>query len=238
MRKQWIPGHFSLLPRGLGTRLIPDVLKRGVVVPVYKGSGKDPLRVDSYCSVTLSSMVAKVLEFLCLQGLEVVFLEADLPHVNQTAYGRSVSCTDAIFTTQEVIAKYLKCGSKVYMRLSGLQKAFVLVEYAVLIDKRFEVGVNGKMWRVLRNWYEGGSCCVEIDGRLSATYSVGRGVKQGSVLSPAPFLLVLDPLLRELQASGLGLSINNFYAGGFLHADDVRTLASSKGTGHYGEGVC
>ena len=53
-------------------------------------------------------------------------------------------------------------------------------------------------------------------------------MKQGSVLSPALFLLVLDPFLRELQTSWLGLSINNFYAGGFLHADDVRTLASSK----------
>ena len=48
------------------------------------------------------------------------------------------------------------------------------------------------------------------------------------MLSPALFLLVLDPLLRELHASGLGLSINNFYACGFLHADDVRSLASSK----------
>jgi len=104
-------------------------------------------------------------------------------------------------------------------------KAFDSVEYAVLMDKLFEVGVNGKMWRLLRYWYEGGSCCIKVDGRLSATYSVGR---RGSVLSTALFLLVLDPLLRELQASGLGLSINNFYAGGFLHVDDVRTLASSK----------
>ena len=108
--------------------VIPDVLKRGVVVPVYKGSGKDPLRVDSYRGVTLSSMVAKVLEFLCLQRLEVVFLEADLPHVNQTAYRRSVSCANAIFTTQEVIAKYLNSGSKVYMCLYDLQKAFDSVE--------------------------------------------------------------------------------------------------------------
>ena len=86
--------------------VIPDALKRGVVVLVYKGSGKDPLRVDSYQGVTLSWMVAKVLEFLCLQRLEVVFLEADLPHVNQAAYRRSVSCADVIFTPQEVIAKY------------------------------------------------------------------------------------------------------------------------------------
>ena len=52
-------------------------------------------------------------------------------------------------------------------------------------------------------------------------YPVETGVKQGSVLSPALFLLVMDPLLRQLQATGLGLSI---YAGG---ADDIRTLATS-----------
>ena len=52
-------------------------------------------------------------------------------------------------------------------------------------------------------------------------------VKQGSVLSPALFLLVMNPFLVRLQQSGLGLSINDFYTGGFLYADDIRTLASS-----------
>ena len=53
-------------------------------------------------------------------------------------------------------------------------------------------------------------------------------MKQGSVLSPALFLLVMDPPLRQLQVSGMGLSANNFYASDFLHADDIRTLATSK----------
>ena len=48
----------------LNTIVKLEVIKRGVVVPVYKGSGKDPLWVDSYQGVTLSCMVAKVLEFL------------------------------------------------------------------------------------------------------------------------------------------------------------------------------
>ena len=41
----------------------------------------------------------------------------------------------------------------------------------------------------------------------------GRGVKQGSVLSKA---LVMAPLLRQLQASELGLTVNDFYARGGL----------------------
>ena len=45
---------------------IPDSSKSGLVVPVYKGSGKDPLKTDSYRGITLSPVFSKVLEFLIL----------------------------------------------------------------------------------------------------------------------------------------------------------------------------
>ncbi len=38
----------------------------------------------------------------------------------------------------------------------------------------------------------------------------------------------MDPLLRLLEESGLGLTVNGLYSGGYLHADDIRTLASGK----------
>ena len=40
----------------------------------------------------------------------------------------------------------------------------------------------------------------------------------------------MDPLLRQLQSLSAGASVNNMYAGGFLHADDIRTLASTTTT--------
>ena len=78
---------------------IPEVRKRGMVVPVYEGGGRDPLKTDSYRGITLTSMVAKVLEFLLLECLDGVFSEVGLPHINQTAYRRGVSCANAIFAT-------------------------------------------------------------------------------------------------------------------------------------------
>ena len=58
--------------------------------------------MESYRGMTLSSVVTKVLEFLVLERLQMVFLEASIPYPNQSAYRKRVSCGDAIFSTQEV----------------------------------------------------------------------------------------------------------------------------------------
>ena len=104
---------------------VPSVLKTGILVPVYKSGGKDPLKVDSFQGVTLTSTLAKVLEFLIVDRVQLFLLEAGLPHVNQSAYQRGMSCAEAIFATQETIAQYMCGGNNVYMCLYDLEKAFI-----------------------------------------------------------------------------------------------------------------
>ena len=58
------------------------------------------------------------------------------------------------------------------MCLYDLQKAFDSVEYPVLLEKLYKVGVNGKMWRLLNSWYNGGSCQVKVDGRMPVRFVV------------------------------------------------------------------
>ena len=138
-----------------GFEVVPEVLKSGVIVPIYKGGRKDLLKVDSYRGITLTSMVSKVLDFLLLERLELVFTKVDLPHVNQSPYRKAVSSADAILLQKSFFAKYYRGGSCVYMCLYDLEKAFNSVEYPVLLEKILDVGVNGKMWRLLKSWYDG-----------------------------------------------------------------------------------
>ena len=58
---------------------VPIVLKTGILVPVYKGGGKDPLEVDSFRGVTSTSTLTKVLEFLIVDRLQLFLLEPGLP---------------------------------------------------------------------------------------------------------------------------------------------------------------
>ena len=117
------------------------------------------------------------------------------------------------------------------MCLYDLEKAFDSVEFSVLLKMLFHAGINSKTWHLLRSWYSDGRSSVRLGQHVSPPFALGRGVRQGSVLSPALFLLIMDPLLRLLQALSIGASVNNMYAGGFLHADDPYTSSQHLYTG-------
>ena len=74
-----------------------------------------------------------------------------------------MSCAEAIFATQENIARYVSGGNKVYMCLCDLEKAFDSVEYPVLLHQLYGMGINGKLWRLLKDWYRGLSDCVRLN---------------------------------------------------------------------------
>ena len=51
---------------------------------------------------------------------------------------------------------------------------------------------------------------TEIENMVSELFQQERGVRQGSVLSPTLFLMVMDEMLKEMSVSGTGVSIADF----------------------------
>jgi len=115
----------------------------------------------------------------------------------------------------------------VYSCFYDLTSAFDTVEYPVLLSHLKSAGVTGKAWRLIKQWYTNPMSSVRVCSTVSSQFHIQRGVRQGSVLSPVLFLLVMDPILLELQSKSNSLNISSLFLGALSHADDIRTLNQS-----------
>ena len=123
-----------------------------------------------------------------------------------------------------MILKHLRDGDTHYLCFFYLEKAFDSVEYSTLLTHIFQLGMNGKCWRILQNWYSNLSI-VKVNDTHFDYFSVNCGIKQCSVLSPTLFIAVMDSLLSYLESSGLGLSVSGLNVGSSAHADDIRAAS-------------
>ena len=154
--------------------------------------------------------------------------ELDLPDVLQTAHLKGLSCSDATFITQEALLAHLREGGHPYLCLFDLEKAFDSIELSVLLERLFDIGIHGRFWRIIHRWYISASCRVQVNGTKSDSYPISRGVKQGSVLSPILFLMVIDTLLGKLRREEAGISICGTFVGGAAHAETSKDCISQQ----------
>ena len=218
----WLKKIFNTI---ISLEEIPSCLKEGVVVPIYKGKGKDPLSTSSYRGITLSSVIAKTFEVVILKRMSLVLDDLGYPDINQTAFQKGISCADAIFSTQEVLINYIRQGDNPFLCFYDIEKAFDSVEFPILLQHLHSAGINGKSWRLIKSWYHSPVSRVKHKNNLSTPFCISRGVKQGSVLSPSLFLIIMNSLLQRMRNLNCGGSIHGFFAGTAVHADDVRSIA-------------
>ena len=103
-----------------------------------------------------------------------------------------------------------------------LEKAFDSIEYNVLLHHLYPLGINGKAWRLIKSWYTNPTCAMRFSGSVSTPFVITRSVKQGAVLSPILFNLVMDRVLSEMSNETSSLSVSNVNVGCSAHADDIR----------------
>ena len=101
------------------------------------------------------------------------------------------------------------------------------MEYPVLLSHVKNSGISGKAWRLMKDWYRYGHSSVRVGRTTFPAFAVSRGVRQGSVLSPILFVLVMDRILLELKNRSCGPSVCSLYLGAFSHADDICTLSTN-----------
>ena len=85
-------------------------------------------------------------------------------------------------------------------------------------------GVPDLFINILRDMYEGGQCRVRTLDGLSPTFTVRSGVRQGCILSPVLFNMVLDHLMASViqpGATGITVGVDGFTLSDLAYADDI-----------------
>ena len=217
----WIMQIFNAI---LLLECVPLCFKQVNITPIYKGKGKDPRDPNSYRGIGVSNILSKLFESLTLTRMMPELESKGFPSIQQTAYQRGVSCEDATFAAFETIAYLTRSGNTVFQTFYDLEKAFDSIEYCVLLKHLFSKGIHGKCWRIIQSFYDKPRGHVKVNGCLSPSFVIGRGVRQGSVLSPTLFLVVIDSLLEKLKGAYAGITLDGLYLGSLGHADDIRSL--------------
>ena len=84
------------------------------------------------------------------------------------------------------------------MCLYDLLKAFDSVEFSILLKRLCDVSVKSKTWRILQDWYTDSKVQYAWVSMYLLPLLWVEGCDRGPILSPAPFLLVMDPLFRQI----------------------------------------
>ena len=163
--------------------------------------GKDPALLSNWRPISLSACDLKIITKAYSNRLKLI-----LPQIlceAQAAYmpGRDISFNNRLLS----LAKKYACSQNEDFCVVSLdaKKAFDSVSHDYLVKVLLAYGFPAEFIQVFQTLYNDLESVVQVNGHLSAPFSIKNGVKQGDALSCGLFVLAMDPLIRNILRNDL-----------------------------------
>ena len=163
----------------------PQDWKRSILIPVpKKGSAKE---CSNYRTVALVSHVSKVM-LKILQARLQQCMNQELPDV-QAEFRKGRGTRDQIANIHWIIEKAREFQKNILFLFYWLRKAFDCVDHNKLWKILKEMGIPDHLTCLLRNLYAGQDATVRTRHGTTDWFQIGKGVREGCILSPCLFNL-------------------------------------------------
>ena len=221
--KSSVDSLHKLFERIWNTEQMPEDWKCGHLVKLpKKGSLKE---CANWRGITLLSIPGKVFSRVLLERMEKEVEE--ILRDEQAGFRQERSCTDQIATLRMILEQSLEWNTSLYVVFIDYEKAFDSVDRSTLWKLLQHYGIPEKIIRMIRLAYEPSTCQVIHGNTLTEPFTVLSGVRQGCLLSPFLFLLVMDWIMKETtkdQARGIQWTLSK-HLEDIDFADDVALLS-------------
>ena len=145
--------------------------------------------------IMLLSVPGKSINGVILDRLKTV-VDAR-PRDYHAGFHKERSHTNQIATFQIIVEESMEWDSSLYINFVDYKKAFDSLDRETLWKLLRHYWIPEKSNYLIRNTYEGMTCKVIHAGHTTYSFMVKTGVRQGCILSPLLFLLVIYWLMTR-----------------------------------------
>ena len=208
------------------TQQWPQDWKRSVFIPIpKKGNAKE---FSNYRTIALISHASKVM-LKILQARLQQYVNCELPDV-QAGFRKSRRTKDKIANIRWLIEKVREFQKNIYFCFIDYAKAFDCVDHNKLWKILKEMGIPDHLTCLLRKLYAGQEATLRTGRGTTHWFRIGKGVRQGCLLSPCLFNLYVEYIMRNagLEEAQAGIQIVWRNINNLRYADDTTCMAESK----------
>ena len=123
-------------------------------------------------------------------------MNRDIPDV-QAGFRKGKGNRDQIANNRWIIEKAREFQNNIYFCFIDYAKAFDCVDHNRLWEILQEMGIPDHLTCLLRNLYAGQETTVRTGHGTTDWFQIGKGVRQGYILSPCLFNLYAEYIMRN-----------------------------------------
>ncbi|KAB0349612.1 hypothetical protein FD754_014469 [Muntiacus muntjak] len=164
-----------------------------------------------------------------LQARLQQYVNRELPDV-QAGFRKGRGTRDQIANIHWIIEKAREFQKNIYFCFIDYAKAFHCVDRNKLWKILKEMGIPDHLTCLLRNLYAGQEGTVGTGHGTTDWFQIGKGVRQGCILSPCLFNLYAEYIMRNagLDEAQAGIKIAGRNINNLRYADDTTLMAESE----------